>query len=101
MSPMEGHGGSPLFYYPIALLVGTFPWSVLAIPLLLALREVARERPYRPALTLLGCWVGVYVVVFSAAQTKLPSYVTPTYPAIATCPGTGTVLGARFGIARR
>lgn len=28
------------------------------------------------------CWVGVQVGIFSMAQTKLPSYVTPCYPAL-------------------
>jgi hypothetical protein len=82
MSPMEGHDGSFLFY-PVALLVGTFPWSVLAIPIVLAIRQAWTEQDARPAFTLLLCWIGVYFAVFSCAQTKLPSYITPTYPAVA------------------
>lgn len=30
---MEGHQGNPLLYYPIAILVGCFPWSVFAMPI--------------------------------------------------------------------
>ncbi len=82
VSPMEGHDGSLLFY-PVALLIGTFPWSVLAIPVVLAIRQTWSERKARPAFTLLLCWIGVYITVFSCAQTKLPSYITPTYPAVA------------------
>ena len=35
----------------------------------------------RRAILFLLCWVGVYVGIFSLAKTKLPSYVTPCYPA--------------------
>lgn len=82
MSTMEGHRGNVLFY-PATILVGTFPWSVLAVPLLLELWRTWRsERMRREGAVLAACWVIVYVAVFSTAKTKLPSYITPTYPAI-------------------
>ncbi len=87
MSTMEGHRGSALLYYPVTLLVGTFPWSVLTIPLILSLRQDWRDRNSKPAYTLLLCWVAVWVVAFSASRTKLPSYITPTYPAVAVLVG--------------
>ena len=87
LNTMEGHRGSSLLYYPITLLVGTFPWSVLTIPLLLSLREDWRQRHGRPAYTLLLCWIGVWVAAFSVSQTKLPSYITPTHPAVAVLVG--------------
>eukprot|EP01046_Picozoa_sp_COSAG06_P083619 COSAG06_NODE_30504_length_538_cov_0.353075_1_plen_58_part_01 len=37
----------------------------------------------RVSACLMLCWVGVQVVAFTIAQTKLPSYVTPCYPALA------------------
>jgi 4-amino-4-deoxy-L-arabinose transferase-like glycosyltransferase len=40
------------------------------------------ERERWAVIFLVG-WVGVYVAVFSLARTKLPSYVTPVYPALA------------------
>ena len=86
VNPMEGHHGS-ILYYPVALLVGTFPWSVFTIPLILALRQAFKSDQSRPAFTFLLCWVGVYVMGFSAAQTKLPSYITPTHPAVAVLVG--------------
>ena len=85
----ENHDG-PIFYYPVAILIGFFPWSVFALPVILSIdRTLSRvERsPHRLA-TLFGvCWVGVYLGVFSIAQTKLPSYVTPCYPALALLTG--------------
>ncbi|MCS7238387.1 MAG: glycosyltransferase family 39 protein [Thermoguttaceae bacterium] len=83
LTPMEGHGGSILFY-PFALLVGTFPWSVLAIPCLLVWFRKAKEDRHclNISVFLLG-WVIVYMLIFSLAQTKLPSYLLPSYPAAA------------------
>ncbi|MEO8494233.1 MAG: glycosyltransferase family 39 protein [Planctomycetota bacterium] len=79
----EGHRGSVL-YYPVAILICFFPWSVFAFPTLLdTVARLRQGHPWRSGITFLACWVGVYVGVFSLAQTKLPSYVTPCYPALA------------------
>lgn len=81
--PMEGHGG-PLLFYPAALLVGFFPWSVFAVPTLLeSFRRIRRRTEHADGFILAACWVGVYVGLFSLASTKLPSYITPCYPAAA------------------
>ncbi len=86
-SPMEGHDGG-IAFYPIAILCGFFPWSVFAGPVLLGLiARVRRRDPWSPGYTLAACWVGVYVVAFTLAQTKLPSYVTPCYPGLALLTG--------------
>ena len=80
---LEGHGGSVL-YYPLALLVGFFPWSVFAIPTALEIVHRLRSQATdRTAHVLALSWLGVYVGLFSIAQTKLPSYITPSYPAVA------------------
>ncbi len=39
--------------------------------------------PWSSGYVLAVCWIGVYVGLFSLARTKLPSYVTPCYPALA------------------
>ncbi len=80
---MEGHDGSILFY-PVAILIGFFPWSVFMGPTWMeAIVRMKRRDPWFPGLVLATCWIGVYVGLFSLAQTKLPSYVTPCYPALA------------------
>jgi 4-amino-4-deoxy-L-arabinose transferase-like glycosyltransferase len=90
LQTMEGHRGNVLFY-PVTMLAGLFPWSVFAAPLVLdAVRNVRQTdhgRPQRGYL-LATCWIAVYLGIFSLAKTKLPSYVTPTYPAVALCVGT-------------
>jgi 4-amino-4-deoxy-L-arabinose transferase-like glycosyltransferase len=80
---MEGHSG-PWWYYVPALLVGFFPWSVFFVPTAwqtyLMMRSKSEERNL--ALFLIT-WVVVWIAAFSLAQTKLPSYITPCYPAMA------------------
>jgi 4-amino-4-deoxy-L-arabinose transferase-like glycosyltransferase len=82
-SVMEGHRGS-LLYYPVAILAGCFPWSVFALPLAIdTVLQLRRRDRFHAGYLLAVCWIAVYVGLFSLARTKLPSYVTPCYPAIA------------------
>ena len=46
-------------------------------------RRWRRDLADRPSLVFLLCWAGVWIGLFSLARTKLPSYITPTYPALA------------------
>lgn len=91
MSSFEGHHGGPWFY-PVAISIGFFPWSVFAIPLAV---DLWREHRTLGRLTtgqlFLLCWACVWIGLFTLASTKLPSYVTPAYPALA-------ILGSRFVI---
>ncbi|WP_218934742.1 ArnT family glycosyltransferase [Rosistilla ulvae] len=88
LSPMEGHDGPPILFYLGTLLVGTFPWSMFAIPIGIAAYDSYKKQPeVRPAIVLSVCWVAVYVGFFSIAATKLPSYITPCYPGVALCIG--------------
>jgi 4-amino-4-deoxy-L-arabinose transferase-like glycosyltransferase len=41
--------------------------------------QVAVGSTARPALRFLACWVGVYLLFFSCAATKLPNYILPVY----------------------
>jgi 4-amino-4-deoxy-L-arabinose transferase-like glycosyltransferase len=82
-SAMEGHDGS-ILYYPIALLVGFFPWSVFAVPAgRVVYRELRRKGPCSDGLVFLLSWLVCVIAPFSIAQTKLPNYITPAYPAVA------------------
>jgi 4-amino-4-deoxy-L-arabinose transferase-like glycosyltransferase len=80
------HGG--WWYYPAAIAVGFFPWSMFLVPMLLGIdRRLSKRHPLSMSLIFLLCWIGVQVAVFSVAATKLPSYVTPCFPALALCCG--------------
>ncbi len=86
-SSMEGHRGGP-WYYPLAMLLGFFPWSTFAIPLVLETTyRLRRNDPHHAGYLFAACWIGVWVGVFTLANTKLPSYVTPCYPALALLAG--------------
>jgi 4-amino-4-deoxy-L-arabinose transferase-like glycosyltransferase len=85
---MEGHGGSALWFYPAAILVGFFPWSCFALPLALDTGvQIRRRNGASAAFVFAVCWVAVYVGLFSIARTKLPSYITPCYPGLALLAG--------------
>ncbi len=86
----ENHSGG-VWYYPVAILFGFFPWSLFWLPVALILQRLARDarsgnRSFvctHPGLVLMMCWVGVQVSLFTLARTKLPSYITPCYPGLA------------------
>jgi 4-amino-4-deoxy-L-arabinose transferase-like glycosyltransferase len=99
---MEDHRGPP-FYYLIVLVVGLLPWSVfLGSAAWYAMWSAVRS-PWRRlrgiwdvardvdsgavdrvnAYRFLWCWVVVYLVLFTAAATKLPNYILPVYPPLA------------------
>lgn len=80
---MENHGGPPVLYYVVALSCGFFPWSAFLGPWFVDLKDDWRNTRFRAARTFALCWVGVYLGLFSLASTKLPSYITPCYPALA------------------
>ena len=83
LGPMENHRG-PFFYYVVAMAIGFFPWSVLAAPSLIHVRQQwSAAHPWRAGYVLIGAWLAVWVGFFSLAGTKLPSYVVPAYPALA------------------
>ena len=86
-SAMEGHDGGPL-YYPLMLIVGFFPWSIFWMPVLWnAGAGTSRTDHGREGYLLAACWLGVYVALFSVAQTKLPHYIVPCYPGLALLTG--------------
>lgn len=79
---LENHSGG-IWFYPLAILIGFFPWSVLWGPVAIQLLHQRKSNSTTVAGTMMLCWIGVQVGLFSCAQTKLPSYVTPCYPALA------------------
>jgi 4-amino-4-deoxy-L-arabinose transferase-like glycosyltransferase len=80
---MESHSGG-IWYYPLALLFGFFPWSIFVTPVAATLFFGGRSgRKLSPLEVFAICSVLVQVCAFSIAKTKLPSYITPCYPALA------------------
>jgi 4-amino-4-deoxy-L-arabinose transferase-like glycosyltransferase len=80
---LENHHGFPGFYVAM-LIAGFFPWSVFALPVVIETsRRIARKDPWAPSYLFAVCWIGVYVLLFSVARTKLINYIAPCFPAAA------------------
>jgi 4-amino-4-deoxy-L-arabinose transferase-like glycosyltransferase len=89
LGPMDGHSGW-VIYHPLALLAAFAPWSAfLGLTVWSAVGRRARDDRLPPAYRFLWCWLGLWLVFFSLAGTKLPNYLLPAYPALA-------LLTARF-----
>src|SRR5438067_3832764 len=87
------HHPEPFWYYAPVTLLGWVPWSIIAVvALVTAVRQL--QKPASDALdSFLLIWIGVVVIFFSIAQSKLPGYVLPAIPA-------GAILAAQFLRAR-
>lgn len=82
-SAMEGHQG-PAIFYVVAVCIGFFPWSIFFLQAILdCVVQIRQRTKAMPGLIFLACWCGVWITLFTIAKTKLPSYVTPCYPALA------------------
>jgi 4-amino-4-deoxy-L-arabinose transferase-like glycosyltransferase len=100
LSPMEDHSGPPWYYLAI-IPIGMVPWSAFlgsavwysAWSLVRNPRHGMRARWARwqdgqlaepgDVYQFLACWVGVYLLAFTLAATKLPNYILPTLPPLA------------------
>lgn len=75
----------PFYYYLPVLLLGPFPWSAFLPGAGIRIAREWRQLPpaERGAIRFLLLWIGVPLLFFSFAGSKLPSYLLPTLPAIA------------------
>jgi len=74
MAPLQGHGGSLLYYVPAVLLI-LLPYSGLFLHTLPALRRLRAQAVDTFVDTFLWCWFLFVFVFFSLAGTKLPHYL--------------------------
>jgi 4-amino-4-deoxy-L-arabinose transferase-like glycosyltransferase len=68
--PMQGHGGSLLYYFPV-LLALTLPFTALLVPVAQGLKAMWRD----DLQTYLLLWFAFVFVFFSLSGTKLPHYL--------------------------
>lgn len=80
--PLEGHGGS-LLYYVVLLPLLMLPWTPLVVPLLARVRVTWRE----PLGRYLLLWAALVLVFFSFSGTKLPHYVLYGFTPVALLAG--------------
>ncbi len=76
--PLQGHGGSLLYYFPV-MLVLSLPYTALLVPVARRVRELWRDE--LQAYLLL--WFAFVFVFFSLSGTKLPHYLLYGYTGLA------------------
>ncbi len=81
VSPLEGHNGGVLFYFSY-LANNERLWAIL-LPFATGLGAFNLLFKRSKADTLLLTWIGVVLLVFTIAQTKLSWYILPAFPAFA------------------
>ncbi|MEM9002623.1 MAG: glycosyltransferase family 39 protein [Cyanobacteria bacterium P01_F01_bin.86] len=86
-SVVNGHA-APWYFYFLVVAIGFLPWSPFLPFAIARLRpwhwRIWRDQPRSAHLGLYALiWLGVIFVFFTAAVTKLPSYVLPLMPAAA------------------
>jgi 4-amino-4-deoxy-L-arabinose transferase-like glycosyltransferase len=83
LTPMFHHPQPFWFFIPITLLA-ILPWTVLLIPTARDALRLWREKGWHdsPAF-FFACWVLFPIVFFSFSDSKLPSYILPSIPALA------------------
>ncbi|HLN88718.1 MAG TPA: glycosyltransferase family 39 protein, partial [Candidatus Binatia bacterium] len=81
VSPLEGHVGGPLFYF-IYLANNERLWTII-LPFAagLCVFNVVAKRLKSDSLIL--AWMGIVLLVFTVAQTKISWYLLPAMPAFA------------------
>ncbi len=82
LHPMEQHAGS-LFYYPIATMIGFFPWALtLVLGLVLAVRRLRRGDGHARSTMFAFCWILTWFIVFTLSASKLSHYVRADISAV-------------------
>ena len=87
-NPMDGHGGTILFYIPV-LFLGFFPWSgFVPATLVHALKDWKRYRTGEHVTTkeeglalFAALWIICLFLFFSLSASRLPHYIFPLFPA--------------------
>ncbi len=73
----EHHGFNTLYFYPAVITVGLIPWTCYLPFVGAGFRRLKTE--YLFAIV----WLVVMFVIFSVAQSKLSTYISPVFPALA------------------
>ena len=84
MKPHTGHKGPFWFYLPV-IIMGLFPWSFFLLQSLFSgdfssgLNLQSEKSRQEKAFSFSLIWAFVYIVFFSIASTKMPSYIAPCF----------------------
>lgn len=79
----EHHRQGPLYYYLIILLAGFFPYVVFLLNALLEkFKQLKQSVKNNEDFLFLFLWFFIIFLFFSISQSKLPTYILPTFPAL-------------------
>jgi 4-amino-4-deoxy-L-arabinose transferase-like glycosyltransferase len=78
----DAHHPEPFHYYLPVLLVALVPWSFFLPAALVRVWQRRSEDAHGGTVFLL-LWAGFYFAFFSAAESKLPTYILPVFPPLA------------------
>ncbi len=81
LHPMQGHGGG-WYYYLIVFAASVLPWLAW-MPWLFGSAVVRLRGEAGQLARVCLLWIGVVMLLFTLAQTKLPHYISSIYPAVA------------------
>lgn len=80
LTPLFQHP-QPFWFFGPVLLAAVFPWTALAVPLLLDAAHARKSAQWRDSPDLFfGGWVVVPLLFFSFSESKLPGYILPAVP---------------------
>jgi 4-amino-4-deoxy-L-arabinose transferase-like glycosyltransferase len=78
----EHHGNDTWYFYPFSILGCILPWSAFLVISLFSLPKYLKQKD-NSFYVFLICLIAVVFVVFQLAHSKLVSYISPLFPALA------------------
>ncbi len=78
----EHRSNDTWYFYPFTMIGTVFPWTLYALSGLFFLFREVRRRANSFNIFLL-VWIGMVLLIFQFAHSKLTSYIFPLYPALA------------------
>ena len=82
LSKAQSRHPRPFYYYVPALLAGMLPWSFF-LPLACIRSLAGGLKKIDDSVLFLLCWFAAIFLFFSAASSKLETYLLPAFPAVA------------------
>lgn len=73
----------PLYFFPMVVLAGSFPWTIYLIAGLGRSIRMGRDLVADRLRLFALLWLLVPIVFFSLSESKLPGYILPVFPAVA------------------
>lgn len=84
----------PFYFFFFIALIGALPWTAWLFPAALGIRGLRPRTDKRDALLAFAwVWALVPIAFFSLSGSKLPSYILPSFPALAIIAGEGLARG--------